>query len=178
MARFSLHAVGKDRPGIIAGIAHALAAMGANLEDSRMTILRGQFAVMLVLDAPGISDGGLIEGALEATAEELNLFIGVRPLPDAVEAPQVGERYSILVDGADRPGIVAGVAEAILGLGGNVIELSSRLLAHEGQSGYVLRLSIALPVAVSGAALEQAISEVSATLGVTSSVTLGSGDLA
>lgn len=177
MARFSLHAVGRDRPGIIAGVTNALAAMGANLEDSRMTILRGQFAVMLVLDAPGISDGGLIEGALESTAEELNLFIAVRPLPNEVSTAVGGERYSILVDGADRPGIVAGIAEAILLLGGNVVELSSRLLEHEGQSGYVLRLIITLPAEVEGKDLEREIAAASATLGVTSSVSLGSGEL-
>ena len=177
MARFSLHAVGKDRPGIIAGIANALAAMGANLEDSRMTILRGQFAVMLVLDAPGISDGGLIEGALEQAAEELNLFIAVRPLPDVVKASLEGDRYSVLVDGADRPGIVAGIAEAILVLGGNVVELSSRLLEHEGQSGYVLRLIVTLPAGTKGTDLEASIAHASAALGVTSSVTLGSSEL-
>ena len=177
MARFSLHAVGKDRPGIIAGVASALAEMGANLEDSRMTILRGQFAVMLVLDAPGISDGGLVEQALEDVAEELNLFVAVRPLPDDVVGREGGERYSILVDGADRPGIVAGVAQSILTLGGNVVDLSSRLLEHEGQSGYVLRLSITLPTGVSGADLESAVTRVSSDLGVNSSVALGSGDI-
>lgn len=178
MARFSLHAVGKDRPGIIAGVANALAAMGANLEDSRMTILRGQFAVMLVLDAPGISDGGLIEGALEPVAEELNLFIAVRPLPDEVGAPDTGERFSVLVDGADRPGIVAGIAEAILSVGGNVAELSSRLLEYEGHSGYVLRLIVSLPDGVGGPQLEAAVVAASTTLGVTSSVAAGPGDLA
>ena len=177
MARFSLHAVGRDRPGIIAGLANALAAMGANLEDSRMTILHGQFAVMLVLDAPGISDGGLVEGALEAVAEELNLFIAVRPLPTEAPSAFEGERYSVLVDGADRPGIVAGVAEAILSVGGNVVELSSRLLEHEGQSGYVLRLIVILPSGRDGKDLEAAITSATTTLGVTSSVALGSSEL-
>jgi glycine cleavage system transcriptional repressor len=143
-----------------------------------MTILRGQFAVMLVLDAPGISDGGLVERALEQTAEELNLFIAVRPLPDEVASTFEGERYSILVDGADRPGIVAGIAEAILVLGGNVVELSSRLLEHEGQSGYVLRLIVTLPAGTNGSDLEASIAAASANLGVTSSVTLGSSELA
>ena len=178
MARFSLHAVGKDRPGIIAGVADALARMGANLEDSRMTILRGQFAVMLVLDAPGISDGGLIERALESVAEELNLFIAVRPLPDATSAPDTGERFSVLVDGADRPGIVAGIAEAILLVGGNVTELSSRLLEHEGHSGYVLRLIVSVPGGVSGKQLEAAVVAASEKLGVNASVTQGAGELA
>lgn len=142
-----------------------------------MTILRGQFAVMLVLDAPGISDGGLVEGALDSVAEELNLFIAVRPLPDAVSSPEPGERFSVLVDGADRPGIVAGVADAILSVGGNVTELSSRLLEHEGHSGYVLRLIVSLSGGASGAELEAAVVAASEALGVSASVSPGATEL-
>ena len=34
--------LGHDRPGIIAEVTGALAALGGNLEDSSMTLLRGQ----------------------------------------------------------------------------------------------------------------------------------------
>ena len=178
MARFSLHTVGEDRPGIIAGVTNALAAIGANLEDTQMTLLRGLSAIVIVLNVPGISDGGLVEGALEEVAEELNLFVAVRPLPDEVAPLAGGEWYSILVDGADRAGIVAGIAEALLGVGGNIGDLSSRLLERDGRSGYVLRLSVRVPPDVSTAAVEQAIAQASSALGVSSSVTPGTATLA
>jgi glycine cleavage system transcriptional repressor len=177
MARFSLHTVGNDRPGIIAGLSNALAAIGVNLEDSRMTILRGQSAVVVILDAPGISDGGHIEGALERIAEELNLFVVVRPLPEEVPAPVSGDWFWVLVDGADRPGIVAGIAEAILEVGGNIVELSSRLVERDGRSGYVLRLSVTVPTGATIETLEGAVSAAGERLGVSSSVTAGVGDL-
>jgi glycine cleavage system transcriptional repressor len=178
MARFSLHTVGKDRPGIIAGLSNALASIGVNLEDSRMTILRGQSAVVVILDAPGISDGGHIEGALERVAEELNLFVVVRPLPEEVDPGASGDWFWIVVDGADRPGIVAGIAEAIVSLGGNIIELSSKLFERDGHSGYVLRLSITVPVGVTIETIKEVISAASESLGVSSSVTAGDGALA
>jgi glycine cleavage system transcriptional repressor len=178
MARFSLHSVGKDRPGIISGIANALAEIGANLEDSQMTILRGLSAVVVVIDAPGIDDGGRIEAALESVAEELNLFVVVRPLPDEITVPQDGQWYSILVDGADRPGIVAKIAEAIVTVRGNIVDLSSRLLELDGRRGYVLRLSITVPSEVTMAELDRVITAASDLLGVSSSVTPGVGDLA
>jgi glycine cleavage system transcriptional repressor len=177
MARFSLHTVGKDRPGIIAGISNALASIGVNLEDSRMTILRGQSAVVVILDAPGISDGGHIEGALERVAEELNLFVAVRPLPEEVAPAVSGDWFWIVVDGADRPGIVAGIAEAILSVGGNIIELSTRLLERDGHSGYVLRLSVTVPEGVTIDTISDAVSAASESLGVSSSVTTGDGEL-
>jgi glycine cleavage system transcriptional repressor len=177
MARFSLHTVGTDRPGIIAGLSNALAAIGVNLEDSRMTILRGQSAVVVILDAPGISDGGHIEGALERIAEELNLFVVVRPLPEEVTELPDGDWFWVLVDGADRPGIVAGIAEAIVEVGGNIVELSSRLVERDGRGGYVLRLSVTVPAGVTLESLEGVISAAGESLGVSSSVTAGVGNL-
>ena len=177
MARFSLHTVGKDRPGIIAGLSNALASIGVNLEDSRMNILRGQSAIVVILDAPGISDGGHIEGALERVAEELNLFVVVRPLPEEIAPSSSGEWFSIVVDGADRPGIVAGIAEAIASVGGNIVDLSSRLLERDGRSGYVLRLNITVPVGVTLETLDGAISAASSALGISSSVSVGGGEL-
>lgn len=177
MARFSLHAVGNDRPGIIAGVAQALAGIGANLEDSRMTILHGQFAIMLVLDAPGIADGGLIEGALESVADELNLFVAVRPLPERASAPLGGDRYTISVDGSDRPGIVVAITTALASLGANVVELASRRLEHGGKSGYVLRMTVVLAPEHSIADLERVLGEASEPLGVAYSLTFGAHDL-
>lgn len=177
MARFSLHAVGRDRPGIIARVAEALAALGANLGDSRMTILHGQFAIMLVLEAPGIADGGLVEGALAPVADELNLFIAVRPLPEGPTLLTGGQRLGVAVEGADRPGIVAGVTGALAGLGANVVELASRRIERDGESGYVLRVSVVLPHDREVAELEAVLATVSAELGVRSRVALDADDL-
>ena len=54
-------------------------SMGWNLEHSGMTMLRGQFAIVLVLDAGPIMDGRVVEAALEDTAQELDLYFSVRP---------------------------------------------------------------------------------------------------
>ena len=49
MPTLAVSAVGLDRPGIIAGVAERLAAHGANITDSRMAILRGHFAMTLIV---------------------------------------------------------------------------------------------------------------------------------
>src|SRR6478736_6245787 len=43
--------LGHDRPGIIATATSALADLGGNLEDSSMTLLRGHFAMTLVVSS-------------------------------------------------------------------------------------------------------------------------------
>jgi glycine cleavage system transcriptional repressor len=47
-----ISAVGKDRPGIVAGVSKVLFEAGCNLEDSSMTILEGEFAMILVVSLP------------------------------------------------------------------------------------------------------------------------------
>jgi glycine cleavage system transcriptional repressor len=48
----ALSALGRDRPGIVAEVTGVLVEHGVNVEDSRMAILRGEFAMVLVLGAP------------------------------------------------------------------------------------------------------------------------------
>jgi glycine cleavage system transcriptional repressor len=146
MARFFLHAVGRDRPGIVARVAGALAELGCNLEDSRMTLLQGHFAVMLVLEAPATANGTILEHELAPIAEDLDLQISVRPLPMAPPAAEesAGVTLAVSVHGGDHPGIVARICREVASCGGNVIDLASHV--DEGaNAAYVLVLSVTVP---------------------------------
>ena len=46
---FALSAIGRDRPGIVADLAELIYECDCNLEDSSMTILGSEFAVLLLL---------------------------------------------------------------------------------------------------------------------------------
>jgi glycine cleavage system transcriptional repressor len=50
---FALSAIGRDRPGIVADLAELIYECDCNLEDSRMTILGSEFAVLLLLSGQG-----------------------------------------------------------------------------------------------------------------------------
>ena len=52
MAHLAVSAIGSDRPGIVAAVTKVLLDQGCNLEDTSMSILRGHFAMMLVVAAP------------------------------------------------------------------------------------------------------------------------------
>ena len=52
MARFAVSVFGRDRPGTVAAVTRVLADARCNLEDTSMTILRGHFAMMLVVAGP------------------------------------------------------------------------------------------------------------------------------
>ncbi|MCZ6785066.1 MAG: hypothetical protein O7G30_17340, partial [Proteobacteria bacterium] len=55
---FILSAIGGDRPGLVADLARLIYDADANLEDSRMTILGSDFAVILLCSTvqPGAGD--------------------------------------------------------------------------------------------------------------------------
>ena len=72
---FVLSLTGRDRPGIVSAVTGVLLDHALNLEDAEMAILRGHFAVMLVLAAPADLD----EAALAPTWSGLRARSRSRP---------------------------------------------------------------------------------------------------
>jgi len=151
--------LGHDRPGIIAEVTGALAALGGNLEDSSMTLLRGHFAWTLVVSAE--SDVADVQARLAHLADE-GLVVSVLPMPDADAAAVAGPAYLLSVHGADRPGIVSGLTGVVAAAGGNITDLTTRL----GSGLYVLVAEVALPEGTDVDALTARLDAEAARLGV------------
>ena len=155
--------VGHDRPGIIAEATGLLAELGANLEDSSMTILRGHFAMVLVARAEVTAEEA--QQALDTLADD-TLSVSVREVPDESEQVRrtqpVGPSYLLSVHGADRPGIVSTVTARISAVGGNVTDLTTRL----SDRLYVLVAEVDIPVAADIDALKERLGDVARDLGV------------
>ncbi len=124
MATYAITVVGEDRPGIIADTTAALAELGANLEDSSMTLLRGHFAMTLV---------AAINADIEPVRERLD-FLAARELSVFIRAvggedlPSDSATHVVRVHGGDRPGIVSAVTRTIAAANGNVVDLTTRLV--------------------------------------------------
>ena len=70
--------LGDDRPGIVADVTAAVAGLGGNLEDSTMTLLRGHFAMVVLVRTPAsVAD---IEAALSGIGADGSLTVDVREL--------------------------------------------------------------------------------------------------
>ncbi|MEU8299245.1 ACT domain-containing protein [Micromonospora sp. NPDC048909] len=138
MNELAITVIGRDRPGIVADVAEVLARLGANLTDSTMTRLRGHFAMTLICVGPAAAD---VEAALAPLAADGQLLATVRAVtPDGEVAPG-GEPYVVAVHGADRMGIVAAMTRVLTDAGGNVTDLSTRLVG----SLYVVLAEVDLP---------------------------------
>jgi glycine cleavage system transcriptional repressor len=169
VAHFAVTAVGADRPGIVAAVTGAIADHGCNLEDSSMTILRGQFAMMLVVDAPagvGVHD---LEAALAGPGAELDLVVTVRPAVEPAPAPASEDTVSwtVSVYGADHPGIVHGVTSLLAERSLNIVDLSTRVIGAPEDPVYTMLLEVTLPPGGDPRALERDLEAKAVELGVT-----------
>ncbi|MGZ4141609.1 MAG: glycine cleavage system protein R [Actinomycetota bacterium] len=157
-------AVGVDRPGIVAAVSKVLYEIGGNIEDSRMAILGGHFAMVLIVSLPGDVEPRALETALEQPAKELELITTVRPVAEA-EPHGGGSPYVVSVYGADRPGIVWRVSETLAAHGVNISDLATHVVGDQ-EPVYVMILEVDVPPGGDADAIGEALKGVGLELGV------------
>ena len=160
MALLAVTVVGHDRPGIIAEVTGLLAGLGANLEDSSMTLLRAHFAMVLVASADATPVDA--EAALASLAADGTLAVSVREVPVEEAAATSGPGYLLSVHGGDRPGIVSAVTAQVAAEGGNITDLTTRLTGDL----YVLVAEVDLPSGADVGGLTSRLRGVGDELGV------------
>lgn len=140
-----LTAVGPDRPGLVHEIASAIHEGGANLEDSRMAVLAGDFALIVLFSgSPEVIER--VADKARAIEQELDFQIRVKEATPPADARDV-RLFQVEVTGVDQPGIVHRVSEVLADLQVNVASLESRLIsaAFHGTPMFTLRAEIQLP---------------------------------
>lgn len=160
MTLLAVTVLGHDRPGIVADTTRLLAEVGANLEDSTMTLLRGHFAMVLIASTDATP--AEVEQALAPLSADGSLLVSVREVPEEQPAAALGSTYLLSVHGADRPGIVSAVTGVVAEAGANVTDLSTRLSGEF----YVLVAEVDVPGSVDPEQLSRDLATVGDDLGV------------
>ena len=70
--------VGKDKAGIVAGVATKIAELGLNIDDITQTILDEFFTMMAVVSSPEKKDFSLLRLELEKLGEQLGVKINIQ----------------------------------------------------------------------------------------------------
>lgn len=170
-----LTAVGRDRVGIVARVAAVFFELGCNLLDSSMTLLRGEFAIILMVTLPQGSSVEQLKGKIPALERELGMNIHVRELNDdeLIDSSVEGNPHIISVYGADKPGIVAGVTQELAELGVNITDVQTK---YSGRSSsgqkpvFMMILEVDVPPSIPTARLEQSLKKSCDSLGMDISV--------
>ena len=177
--RWIVTVVGLDRPGIVAGVTKVLYRLGCNLEDSAMTRLEGEFAIMLIFSSPPKVKEVDLRKAFEPLERTLHLAVHLKALSSQETRPPAkpGKPYHISVYGADRPGIVFRISEALARDGINITDVHTHRSVGDKPSLYLMLLEVELLPRVNPGRLEQLLKKFGKTLGVEVSLRSAEADV-
>lgn len=159
MQKIVISAIGKDKPGIVSGVTGILYRHGASIEDSSMSILEENFAMIMIVALPPKSSASALTRDFKKLEKKLSLVISIsipKNKPHVGSSRAKGMPYIVSVLGADKPGIVHRVSKLLADHMANITDLNTKVIGKEGTKNvYAMVLEIELPPAVSFPSLQR-----------------------
>ena len=171
-SRWIVTALGQDRPGIVAGVTEVLYKLGCNLEDSAMTRLENEFAIMLIFSASSKITEAKLTQAFAPVEKSMKLAVHIKPLSakEAAAPSKGGVPFVISIYGADKAGIVFQVAQALARAHVNITDVHTHRSASGGPSLYAMLLEVEAPAKTTDQMLTAQLASLAKKLGVELSV--------
>ncbi len=144
-----LSGLGPDRPGIARAIGQAAFEAGCSIEDSRMAVLGGEFAILVLLEGEE-RELEAFRHRLVALEQETGLALNARPTRERPSYQvEKGLPYYLTVVGMDRTGIVFRVTELLARHGVNIANLETEAYNAPVAGTPMFRMVIAAEVPAS-----------------------------
>lgn len=140
-----ISALGEDRTGLISQLTDTISQSNGNIEDSRMSVLAGAFAMIMQVSG-NWSNLAKLESALEALSQRTDLTITTRRTEGrSLTANEIP--YLVEVITMDHRGIVHQVAEFFSSRGINIHDMqsTSHPAPHTGTPMFTLSMTIEVP---------------------------------
>jgi len=102
--------IGPDRRGLVAKITEEIVTQNANIEESHMARLGGEFAVIMLISILSDNKATLLKGLENLNGDQVKVFVKETDLA-RLKVFEGFVPYEISVIGADHEGIVHRVAE-------------------------------------------------------------------
>ncbi len=168
-----LTAVGSDRPGIVAAVSKVLYETGCNIEDSSMTLLKGEFAMILIISLKEDIAIEKFDKKFDSLRETLKLSIYLRELSreEMVHATDVpARRYMVSVYGVDKPGIVYSVTKMLSDKKINITDVNTCVAGTKDEPVYVMVIEADVPEKISEEQLRKELEGLGGKLNVDVSI--------
>jgi glycine cleavage system transcriptional repressor len=138
-------ATGEDKVGLVDRLSGRITDSGCNIEESRMAVLGGQFALIMLLAGPWNALSKL-EGQMEALGEQLGLSI-IHRRTQKRQMTQPTVPYAVEVVAMDHPGIVRNLATFFSRNGINIEELQTDTYPapHTGTAMFSVNMTVGVP---------------------------------
>ena len=173
--RFIMTAFGKDRLGFVADMARVIYENGCSLEDSTMTNLADEFAMIFLVEGQeDPSNPRHLLDRLSTECRRLEMEKGisafVRPITSSEGLPpkEKVSRHTLHVEGLDQAGIVYKISRFLAEQRVNIthFESHSEPSPQTGAAMYLIDLKIEIPDETAREDLEEGLSRISNELNV------------
>ena len=157
-----ISAVGSDRPGIVSEISGVITSHGGNVEESRMSRLGADFAIIMLVSIT--SD--LVE-SLEMALQSIN-DLTIISKPTNKKEVREGIQCQIDLSGADNDGIVKVLSQYMVGKSINILEMQTHI-ANAPISGtllFNLKAITAIPKSLNIKDIQSDLNQIAQKLGV------------
>jgi glycine cleavage system transcriptional repressor len=141
-----ISALGADRPGIVDAITQPINQSEGNILDSRMTVLGGEFAVLMLVEGTEAAIGSL-EQTLPLLQQDHGLtIISKRTKTQPSSTPSMP--YAVSVVSIDHPGIVNKLSSFFSKKGINIqnLETDNYHAPHTGTPMFSVEMTVNVPV--------------------------------
>jgi len=140
-----LSAIGTDRTGVVQDITKVILGCGGNIEESRMTTLGTEFAVLMLVSGNWHTLSRLERGLEKLTGDD-DLTFAIRKTD---ERPSTEDRmpYGVDVVSLDHQGIVFGLANFFAARDIEIADVATRryAAAHTGAPMFAVQMTVNVP---------------------------------
>ncbi len=154
-----ISALGADRPGIVDELSNIIHNHALNIEDSRMTVLGGEFAILLLVAGEQSS-----LNALQSQLNNIEQALQMRLLIKATTEAKTIDRkipYSVEVTALDNPGIVHNITSFFSGRNISIVNLQTESYSapHTGSPMFALHMTVGISAETNIAQLREEFME-------------------
>jgi glycine cleavage system transcriptional repressor len=167
-AHLVLSVLGTDRPGLVDEISQFILDRGGNIEESRMSVLGGEFGAMLLIGGPEPAIAAIESDIQTLTATAPLRLMAKRTAAPASHTHAGALAYRLTATTLDHPGIVKQVSGLLAEHGVNIVraECSARPGPWSGAPVFHLEMTLAVPTQGDVGSLREALKHLGADEGI------------
>src|SRR5262245_41112569 len=141
-----LTATGPDRVGLVEKISEFISGRGCNIEDSRMAVFYGEFAIIVLMSGDSASLSH-IAGRSQDLEMETGLVVQMKA-PATKKSRESSLPYKLTASCMDHPGIVYRISGLLRGLGVNIESMETKTYSApvSGTPLFQLEADLSVPV--------------------------------
>ena len=143
-----ISAIGNDRAGVVQDLTKVVLSCGGNIEESRMTTLGSEFAMLLLVSGNWHTLSRLEQG-LDKLCENDNLQVSIRKT-DVKPVEENRMPYAVDVVALDQQGIVFNLANFFATRDIEIADVATRsyAAAHTGAPMFAVQMAVNVPSSV------------------------------